>query len=67
VDEIMSGEVRWCYEDQPLDELMARMGDSRVRRIPLLSHDGAGQPVRTGRTDAGPNDTGAAAGPGGPA
>lgn len=39
VDEIMSGEVRWCYEDQPLDEVMAQMGDSQVRRIPVISHD----------------------------
>ena len=147
VDEIMSGEVRWCYEDQPLDEVMAQMGDSQVRRIPVLTHDAdqrlvgivslgdlatrssaearhdvedvaelvsrpgnpnipldrvvgqrgevsgaaaagtdlpsaggesgigagggsgspSGQPARSGRTDAGPNDTGAAAGPGGPA
>jgi CBS domain-containing protein len=39
VDEIMSGEVRWCYEDQALDEVMAQMGDSQVRRIPVISHD----------------------------
>ena len=41
VDEIMSSEVRWCYEDQPLDELMAQMGDAQVRRIPVVSHDAA--------------------------
>jgi CBS domain-containing protein len=41
VDEIMSGEVRWCYEDQPLDDVMAQMADAQVRRIPVLSHDAA--------------------------
>lgn len=39
VDQIMSGDVRYAFEDQPLDELMAQMGDSQVRRIPVLSHD----------------------------
>jgi CBS domain-containing protein len=40
VDEVMSADVRWCYEDQPLDELMIEMADSQVRRVPVLSHDG---------------------------
>jgi CBS domain-containing protein len=39
VDEVMSGEVRWCFEDQPLDEVMIQMADSQVRRIPVVSHD----------------------------
>ena len=39
VDEIMTGEVRWVYEDQPLDEVMSQMADSQVRRIPVVSHD----------------------------
>jgi len=40
VDEVMSSDVRWCFEDQPLDEVMHQMADSQVRRIPVLSHDG---------------------------
>lgn len=39
VDEVMSKEVRWCFEDQPLDDVMIQMADSQVRRIPVLSHD----------------------------
>jgi CBS domain-containing protein len=39
VDEVMTTEVRWCFEDQPLDEVMRQMADSRVRRIPVVSHD----------------------------
>src|SRR4051794_782113 len=39
VDEVMTGEVRWCYEDQALDEVITQMADSQVRRIPVISHD----------------------------
>jgi CBS domain-containing protein len=39
VDEVMSGEVRWCFEDQPLDEVMIQMADSQIRRVPVVSHD----------------------------
>jgi len=39
VDEVMSGDVRWCFEDQPLDEVMAQMGNSQIRRVPVVSHD----------------------------
>jgi CBS domain-containing protein len=41
VDEAMSADVRWCFEDQLLDEVMRQMADSQVRRIPVLSHDAA--------------------------
>src|SRR6059058_5239782 len=39
VDEVMTGDVRWCFEDQPMDEVMNQMADSQVRRIPVVSHD----------------------------
>lgn len=39
VDEVMSGDVRWVFEDQSLDEVMAEMADNRIRRIPVISHD----------------------------
>ncbi|MFC7514824.1 CBS domain-containing protein [Herbaspirillum sp. GCM10030257] len=39
VDEVMSTDVRWCFEDQPLDEVMRQMSDTQVRRIPVVSHD----------------------------
>ena len=41
VDEVMSPDVRWCFEDQPLDEVMRQMADSQVRRVPVVSHDDA--------------------------
>ncbi|HYD97169.1 MAG TPA: CBS domain-containing protein [Noviherbaspirillum sp.] len=39
VDEVMSTDVRWCFDDQSLEDVIARMADSQVRRIPVLSHD----------------------------
>lgn len=39
VDEVMSTDVRWCFEDQSLDDVMIQMADSQIRRIPVVSHD----------------------------
>lgn len=39
VDEVMTADVRWCFEDQPVDEVMAQMSGSQVRRIPVVTHD----------------------------
>ncbi len=46
IDEVMSPDIRWCFEDQPLDEVMIQMADSQVRRIPVLSHDDQKRLVR---------------------
>lgn len=39
VEEVMSKDVRWCFEDQPLDEVMIQMADSQIRRVPVVTHD----------------------------
>ncbi|TCS36260.1 CBS domain-containing protein [Paucimonas lemoignei] len=39
VEEVMSGDVRWCFEDQSLDEVMQQMADTQIRRVPVVSHD----------------------------
>lgn len=39
VEEVMSAEVRWCFEDQSLDEVMQQMADAQIRRVPVVSHD----------------------------
>lgn len=39
VDEVMSTDVRWVFEDQPLDDVMIQMADSQIRRVPVVSHD----------------------------
>jgi CBS domain-containing protein len=41
VNEVMSTDVRWCFEDQPLDEVMQQMADTQIRRVPVVSHDDA--------------------------
>lgn len=39
VDDVMSTDVRWCFEDQPLDDVMQQMADTQIRRMPVVSHD----------------------------
>ena len=41
VNQVMSTDVRWCFEDQPLDEVMQQMADTQIRRVPVVSHDEA--------------------------
>jgi CBS domain-containing protein len=41
VEDVMSADVRWCFEDQPLDEVMQQMADTQIRRVPVISHDDA--------------------------
>jgi CBS domain-containing protein len=41
VDDVMSTDVQWCFEDQPLDEVMKKMADTQIRRVPVVSHDDA--------------------------
>jgi len=35
----MSTDMRCVFEDQDLDDAMARMADSRIRRLPVVSRD----------------------------
>jgi CBS domain-containing protein len=39
IEEAMSGDVRWCFEDQSLDDVMRQMADTQIRRVPVVSHD----------------------------
>lgn len=39
VEEVMSEDVRWFFEDQSLDDVMQQMADTQIRRVPVLSHD----------------------------
>jgi CBS domain-containing protein len=39
VADVMSGSVRWCFDDQTVDEVMQQMGDSQIRRVPVVDHD----------------------------
>ena len=39
VEEVMSGDVRWCFSDQPVDDVMQEMSDTQIRRVPVIEHD----------------------------
>jgi CBS domain-containing protein len=37
VRETMSPEVRWCFEDDDVEEVLQQMADEQVRRMPVLN------------------------------
>lgn len=39
VSDVMTDQVRWCFESDSTDELMQKMGDTQIRRIPVLNDD----------------------------
>jgi CBS domain-containing protein len=39
VGEVMSAQVRWCFDDQTVDEVMQQMADTQIRRVPVIDHD----------------------------
>jgi CBS domain-containing protein len=39
VREAMSPEVRWCYEDDDIEEVLQNMADEQIRRMPVLNRD----------------------------
>jgi CBS domain-containing protein len=39
VRDVMSTEVKYCFEDEDLDEVAHNMADLKVRRLPVLNHD----------------------------
>jgi len=39
IRDVMTADVKYCFEDQDLEEITANMGDIQVRRLPVLSRD----------------------------
>jgi CBS domain-containing protein len=39
IRDVMSQDVRYCYEDQSVDEVSINMGDIQVRRLPVLNRE----------------------------
>lgn len=39
VRQVMSPEVKYCFEDQSIDEVTENMGEHRIRRLPVLNRD----------------------------
>ena len=35
VSEVMSTNVQWCYEDEDIEDVMDRMRDVQIRRVPV--------------------------------
>ena len=36
VKDVMTEQVRWCFEDQDVDEVMQQMSDVQIRRMPVV-------------------------------
>lgn len=36
VTDVMTSKVHWCFEDDDIDDVLERMGDLQVRRIPVV-------------------------------
>ena len=39
VREVMSSEVKYCFEDEDLEHVAKNMGDMQVRRLPVVNRD----------------------------
>ena len=39
VRDVMTEEVKYCFDDQDVDEVIQNMGDIQVRRLPVLNRD----------------------------
>lgn len=39
VQEVMSGGVKYCFEDQDVDEVAANMAELEIRRLPVVNRD----------------------------
>lgn len=39
VEQVMSPDVLWCFDDQTVGEVLQHMGDSQIRRIPVVNRN----------------------------
>lgn len=39
IGDVMSPEVKYCFEDDELDKVASNMGDIQVRRLPVVNRD----------------------------
>jgi CBS domain-containing protein len=39
VREVMSRDVKYCFEDESVEDVLRNMGDNQLRRLPVLSRD----------------------------
>jgi CBS domain-containing protein len=39
IGDVMTSDVKYCFDDQDLEEVTANMGDIQVRRLPVVNRD----------------------------
>lgn len=39
IGDVMSGDVKYCFDDEDSDEVCRNLGDQQIRRIPVVSRD----------------------------
>jgi len=39
VRDAMSRDVCWCFEDETIEDVLRRLGDEQIRRMPVISRD----------------------------
>lgn len=39
VRQVMSKDVRWCYEDEEIDDVSEQMAEFKIRRLPVLNRE----------------------------
>jgi CBS domain-containing protein len=39
LDDILSRDPQWCFDDQPVEEALEQMRDAQIRRLPVVDHD----------------------------
>lgn len=39
VRDVMSTEVKYCFEDEQVDDVLRNMGDIQIRRLPVVNRD----------------------------
>lgn len=39
LNQVMSPDVQWCYEEQSVEEAAQLMRDAQIRRLPIVDHD----------------------------
>ena len=39
VGDIMSTDVRWCFDDQSVEEVLQEMSGTQIRRMPVIDHN----------------------------
>lgn len=39
IRDVMTPDIRYCFDDQEVDEVQKNMGDNRVRRMAVVNHD----------------------------